>query len=357
MEGDFVALGIPPPSGKKRWIVIARATPLRLLHMADPEAILSTGCPDKSGIDPWHRELCNYVVSAEYAHIIDNSRALELRRMKERDTSATIFLPPPGNIPALVSHCRSLRECAASDEVSTAGGWPRHDKVLEKFDVTNANITLLDLAIAAWVVRGQYWPISTLQHWYSDMVLMVLGDAYIDLAWTGLCLRMSSKHGWLKNTAKAGVGVFLCTNEDRSRERREAELKEHEQTVMEESIQKGMEAGIQKGRKRVGKSKEQSLPKNEKGGRPRESNCWRSAGRNKIDLRGLTHLSPRPYNLPYKDNVHSILHFPLTQFLIAPVSDWVVLIGSSDEAMREHSVRRIAGSIAKQTRPRLLVQP
>ncbi|KAF8526637.1 hypothetical protein BU17DRAFT_62124 [Hysterangium stoloniferum] len=72
-------------------------------------------------------------------------------------------------------------------------------------------------------------------------------------------------------------------------------------------------------------------------------------------------ISLRPYNLPYEDNVRSMLHFPLSQLFIAPadisfpsnhdtsirrdvepfpvtrVSDWVILIGSSDEAMREYS--------------------
>ncbi|KAF8505287.1 hypothetical protein BU17DRAFT_71451 [Hysterangium stoloniferum] len=134
------ALGIPP-SGKKRWIVIAWER-----------------CPDKSGIDSWHRDVCNYVVSAEYDHIINNSRALELRRMKERDTSAvheyfiakiqhadgcTRYLRierfPEDYIPTTTRQhsasrvslsMDSLKERAAPDEVSTVSGWPRHDRVL-----------------------------------------------------------------------------------------------------------------------------------------------------------------------------------------------------------------------------------
>ncbi|KAF8518847.1 hypothetical protein BU17DRAFT_66240 [Hysterangium stoloniferum] len=162
---------------------------------------------NKSGIDSWHRDLCNYAVSAEYAHTIDHS--LELGRMKERNTSAvheyllaklqhadgrTLYLRierfPEDYIPTTTrqrytshvsSSMASLKDRGASDEVSTVNGWPRHNRVLERVDVTNANITLLDPTIAAWVVRvnnDQHRLLSWRCYSYSDMVLRVLEDAY-----------------------------------------------------------------------------------------------------------------------------------------------------------------------------------
>ncbi|KAF8518856.1 hypothetical protein BU17DRAFT_90658 [Hysterangium stoloniferum] len=196
-----------PPESK---YIYSRPAPLlRLPHMAEREVNISTGCPDRSDVYFWFEQLCNYAMSREYAHIIFNSRALELRRMKERDTSemqeyftakiqhadgCTRYLRierfPEGYIPTTIrkrytSHVSSLLnfldERRASDEVSTVSGWPRHDRVLEKVDVTDANITLLDLAIAAWVVRvndDQYRLLSRACYWYSDSVLRVLEDAY-----------------------------------------------------------------------------------------------------------------------------------------------------------------------------------
>ncbi|KAF8518555.1 hypothetical protein BU17DRAFT_90905 [Hysterangium stoloniferum] len=273
--------------------------------MADHEANLSTGCPDKSGIDSWHRELCNYVVSAEYAHIIENSRALELRRMKERDTSAVHeyfiakiqhadgctrylhierfpgdYTPTTTSRQHSASHVSSsmdsLKERAASDEVSTVSGWPRHDRVLEKVDVTNTNITLVHLAIAAWVVRthnSQYRLLSMQCYWYSDMVLRVLEDAYrfrvdrslsqdvdVGQAWSGEKYRKGEWAGmtWHKERQEQVVvmaGKFreehdrVCDEIRLARERREAELKEHEQTAIQKGREEGREEGIEERRK------------------------------------------------------------------------------------------------------------
>ncbi|KAF8504195.1 hypothetical protein BU17DRAFT_71637 [Hysterangium stoloniferum] len=292
---EAVALGIPP-SGKKSWIVVAWAignneavkspanlmilthilhqllypSPAMTFHMADHEANLSTGCPDKSGIDSWHRDLCNYVISAEYAHIIENSRALELRRMKERDTSAvheyfiakiqhadgcTHYLCierfPEDYTPTTTSRQHSasrvsssmdsLKEHAASDEVSMVSGWPRHDRVLKKVDVTNANITLIDLAIAAWVVRtdnSQY------------RLLSLVGEKYSKGGWAGI-----PWHEQRQEQVAVMAGNFheehdrVCDEIRLAREQWEAELKEHEQTAMEAGIQKGREEGIEERRK------------------------------------------------------------------------------------------------------------
>jgi hypothetical protein len=75
----------------------------------------------------------------------------------------------------------SLKGRLAKDQISTIGRWPCGEQVLEKVDVRNANIALLDLAIAAQVVNtedDQYKLLKRQCYWYSDMVMRVLEKAH-----------------------------------------------------------------------------------------------------------------------------------------------------------------------------------
>ncbi|KAF8512595.1 hypothetical protein BU17DRAFT_69144 [Hysterangium stoloniferum] len=136
--------------------------------MTIPKVNLSTSYPDKSGINSWHRELGNYVVSVEYAHIIDNSRALELRQMKERDTSAMdkYFIA----------------------KLQGAEGYTRHLSI-EQF-------------------LEHHIPTTTRQHYASHVSLSMDSLKY---------LSRDVEQAWLaEEYSKGGWGIFPCTNEDRS---------------------------------------------------------------------------------------------------------------------------------------------
>ncbi|KAF8523338.1 hypothetical protein BU17DRAFT_86080 [Hysterangium stoloniferum] len=64
----------------------------------------------------------------------------------------------------------SLKEGLAKDQVSMVGGWPNGNKLLEKVNIENTKVTLLDFAIAARIVNiDQYMILKQQCYWYSDM--------------------------------------------------------------------------------------------------------------------------------------------------------------------------------------------
>jgi len=268
--------------------------------MVEPDAKLSTGCPNKIDIDGWHQQLCDYAVSADYGDAIANSKSLGIRRMKERGApeheycvawilhadGKTRYMRierfPEGYARATAirrSHSQasleSLKKCPAEDLVFTADLWPICDRKLESVDIRNANITLLDLAIAARTVRAhndEYKILKGQCYWYSDMIMRVLEKACgfsvdrsssedLEAAWVELQPKINGGT-WngipVHHRKEAHVEVLasefleerkrIDAEVQQSRRQREARDEAIRERGMEEGIEKGREEGIEKGR-------------------------------------------------------------------------------------------------------------
>ncbi|KAF8526957.1 hypothetical protein BU17DRAFT_61930 [Hysterangium stoloniferum] len=168
--------------------------------MVKPKAITSEECLGAIDVKSWCKQICDYATTVEYSPMITNMKALELRWMKQINmkseheyfiamilhadgTTRYICIKqfgenyiPPNTSQRSLQSLDSLKEHLAKDQVSMVGGWPRGDKLLEKVNVKNINVTLLDLAIAAWIVNtdcDQYTLLKGQCIWYSDMVMRI----------------------------------------------------------------------------------------------------------------------------------------------------------------------------------------
>ncbi|KAF8518129.1 hypothetical protein BU17DRAFT_66567 [Hysterangium stoloniferum] len=195
----------------------------------------------------------------------------------------------------------SLKTRGADDRVFTVSGWPKGDTILERVNVKKNKITLHDLAIAAWVMRASnddYQLLKKQCYWYSDMVIRVFEKEFsLNVDRSGSSVEQMSAGGtW------AGIPVYKVKEERvevvaaKFREERDrinnmefvwrlitgdrSGKYESEVKLSLENVNRLLKQGVGKrvGKrvgKKVGKRKEQSLLRNEKDGRLRESNCWR----------------------------------------------------------------------------------
>jgi len=273
--------------------------------MVEPNAKLSTGCPDKITVDGWHQQLCDYAVSADYGDAVANSKSVTIRRMKERGApkheycvfqilhadGKTRYIRierfPEGCARATAirrSHSQasleSLKKCPAEDLVFTADLWSIFDRKLESVEVRNAHITLLDLAIAARTVSAhndEYKILKGQCYWYSDMIMRVLEKARgfsvdrrssedVEAAWVKLQPQINDGtwndipvHHRKDAHVAILVGEFL---EERKRidaeiERSQQQREARDQAIREEGIEKGIEKAIEKERARSAEIQQQ----------------------------------------------------------------------------------------------------
>ncbi|KAF8518849.1 hypothetical protein BU17DRAFT_66242 [Hysterangium stoloniferum] len=185
---------------------------LQFFHLIEPAPMVSNEFPGKMDVFSWHLQLLRLVVSDAKLGTDRNSpiittTAVELRRMKqERGSEHEYFIARVHHVdngthyirierfgeeyePRTASQRRtlmvspsieSLMDRPALDEISTVSGWPG-DRLLEKVNVTGANITLLDLATVATVVHkndDQYKILKKQCYWFSDMIMRVLESTY-----------------------------------------------------------------------------------------------------------------------------------------------------------------------------------
>ncbi|KAF8518850.1 hypothetical protein BU17DRAFT_66243 [Hysterangium stoloniferum] len=241
--------------------------------------------PQKCDVDSWHEQLCGDAASREHHRTIITTKAVELRLIKEDASSehdyfiAKILHADSGTRylrierfgkeykPATAGQRSPVQASPSSepfnprpaaDLISTVGGWPSRGRVLEIAYLRHADVTLLDLAIVAWVVRNnddQYRLLEKQCYWSSDMVMRVLEDAY------GFNVDRTEEY----NSGGTWLGVPLCTNMRRSllplsdkfreerdkvydqrqirltREQREAERREREEAAEAKGMEKGKE--------------------------------------------------------------------------------------------------------------------
>ncbi|KAF8518853.1 hypothetical protein BU17DRAFT_66246 [Hysterangium stoloniferum] len=136
----------------------------------------------------------------------------------------------------------------ATDEVSTVGGWPNHDRVLEIAQLRHATITLL--AVVVWVVCNngdQYQLLKKQCYWYSDIVMRVFENTY------GFDVNRTKKYNkgrtWLgvplyKEKKKHVAVVAVRFRKERERvqdERRDAAVRELEEAADARGMEKDRE--------------------------------------------------------------------------------------------------------------------
>ncbi|KAF8514099.1 hypothetical protein BU17DRAFT_94790 [Hysterangium stoloniferum] len=251
--------------------------------MVEPTPITSRECPAQCDVNSWHEQLCGDAASQEHHHTITMTKAVELRRMKQdasseheyfiakilhADSSTRYlrierfgkeYMPVTARQRSAVKASPSLepfKSRPADDLIFTVGGWPSHDRVLEIADLRHANITLLDLAIVAWVVRNndnQYRLLEKQCFWYSDMVMRVLENVY------GFNVDRTQEYRrggtWLRvplyqheEKLVAVVADKFCQERDKvyyeihqAQEQRQNELRELEEAAEARGMEKGME--------------------------------------------------------------------------------------------------------------------
>ncbi|KAF8514100.1 hypothetical protein BU17DRAFT_68516 [Hysterangium stoloniferum] len=209
------------------WLLNSVLLPtLQVLHVLQPRPTTWKYCPEKMDIPSWFLVLRAYAVS-DVSHAEDacspamTTVALELRRIKELDRKEhEFFIAKMRHVDGSIRYLRidrrgedyepgdarwleSFREHPASDEMSSEGGWP-NGQVLEKANVSKANITLIDLAAVGSVVRSnddQYRGLNRQSHWFSDTIMRVLELTY---GFAGLDRSSNSDRVWAANEYTTG---------------------------------------------------------------------------------------------------------------------------------------------------------